>query len=28
MLSVPGWVQSWMVIFDKHGILAQIKQNL
>ena len=28
MLSVPGWVQSWTIIFDKHGILSQIKSNL
>jgi len=28
ILSVPGWVQSWTVIFDKHKILAQIKKNL
>ena len=28
MLSVPGWVQSWTIIFDKHHILDQIKKNL
>ena len=28
ILSVPGWVQSWTVIFDKHKILEQIKKNL
>lgn len=28
MLSVPGWVQSWTVIFDKHKIFDKIKQNL
>jgi hypothetical protein len=27
-MSVPGWVQSWTVIFDKHHILDQIKRNL
>lgn len=25
---MPGWVQSWTVIFDKHHILDQIKRNL
>lgn len=28
MLSVPGWVQSWTITFDKHHILDQIKKNL
>jgi hypothetical protein len=25
---VPGWVQSWTVVVDKHQILSQIKDNL
>jgi aspartate/methionine/tyrosine aminotransferase len=28
ILSVPGWVQGWTVIFDKHKILEQVKKNL
>lgn len=28
MLTVPGWVQSWAVIFDKNHYLKHIKQNL
>ena len=27
-MSVPGWVQSWTIIFDKHRILDQIKKNM
>lgn len=25
---MPGWVQSWTVVVDKHQILSQIKDNL
>lgn len=25
---MPGWVQSWTVIFDKNNILDQVKRNL
>lgn len=28
ILSVPGWVQSWTVFFDKHKIFDQLKKNL
>jgi tyrosine aminotransferase len=28
ILSVPGWVQSWTILFDKHHILEQIKRNM
>lgn len=27
-MSVPGWVQSWTIIFDKHHVLDQIKKNM
>lgn len=28
ILSVPGWVQSWTIVFDKNNILDQVKRNL
>ena len=27
-MSVPGWVQSWTIIFDRRHILDQIKKNM
>lgn len=25
---MPGWVQSWTALFDKHSVLDQIRHNL
>ena len=27
-MTVPGWVQSWTVVVDKHDIFEQLKKNL